>query len=416
VAKLQKKHKHLLPILIVGGAAALVAWLVMDSLMSYEPEPPQPIQVPPVNVRVMTVSQIAEMPDTFDLPAVVEANRVVTVSAEVAGRVEKIYCREGDPCEGPTDNAEPKPLIALNRDLLQAEFERAQAVAERARKNFEKVENLWKQGAGTEQGLIDAQTDMIAARATSQLAKAQLKRAIILPPISGVLDQVMVEQGEYVQPGNPLVKIVDVDTVKVVAMVPEQDIAHIRIGSPAEVFTDSFQATPDHTGEVTYISQLADQRTRATRVEVTLKNKERELRSGRIVKVRLARRILRDVIMVPLEAVIPLENGKEVYVAVPGPGGEPIAERREIQINTRFIRPMPKPAGMDGSPDRSIQAVQVLPWPPGSKHRGLHVGDRLIIKGHQFVAPEQALAILDDNDTPDDATPTMSGGPTGDDS
>jgi RND family efflux transporter MFP subunit len=399
--------------------ALAVGGVIMSGLLTYKPETPAAAKVPPVNVRVMPLRQIPEMPDTFDLPAVVEANRVVTVSAEVAGRIEQINCKEGETCMSPADSKSgkpPTPLIVLNTDLIRAELERAQAEAERAKKNHGKVERLWKQGAGTEQGVIDAKADMIATRAAEKLANVRLKRASILPPISGVLDQIMVEQGEYVQVGDPVAKIVDIDTVKVVAMVPEQDIAYIKIGSPGQVFADSRHSKPDHTGAVTYISQLADRRTRATRVEITLNNKRRTLRSGRILKIRLTRRVLHNVLMVPLEAVIPLENGKAVYVVEKGQDGNQVARRRKVRVNTRLIKPAPKPEGMGGDPEKTIQTIQILPWPASDKRRGVRAGDRLIIKGHPLVAPGQAVTITDGRSKTTATTPPATGGRTGDDS
>jgi multidrug efflux pump subunit AcrA (membrane-fusion protein) len=78
-------------------------------------------------------------------------------------------------------------------------------------------------------------------------------------------------------------------------------------------------------GEITYISELADSQTLTTRVELTIDNSEQAVRSGQIVRVRLTRRVLREVIMIPLEAVIPTEQGRFVYLAE---GGRAAQRRR----------------------------------------------------------------------------------------
>ena len=61
-----------------------------------------PTETPAVKVSVMTVAAEPELADTFDLPAVVEPNRVVTVSAEVDGRVEWIGPKKGTPVHAGT--------------------------------------------------------------------------------------------------------------------------------------------------------------------------------------------------------------------------------------------------------------------------------------------------------------------------
>ena len=89
------------------------------------------------------------------------------------------------------------------------------------------------------------------------------------------------------------------------------------------------------------------------------------LHSGQIVRVVLTRRVLRDVLMIPLEAVIPLEEGYVVYVA----DAKGRAERREVTLG--LIR------------GRSVQAVD-----------GLAAGDLLIVEGHRFIGPDQPINIV----------------------
>src|SRR3990172_2696970 len=78
-------------VLILGVLAALAAVARMPSRKREVP----PSEPPPVNVTVMTVTAEPELPETFTLPGVIEPNRVVDVSAEVAGRIERIPLEEG---------------------------------------------------------------------------------------------------------------------------------------------------------------------------------------------------------------------------------------------------------------------------------------------------------------------------------
>jgi membrane fusion protein (multidrug efflux system) len=139
-------------------------------------------------------------------------------------------------------------------------------------------------------------------------------------------------------------------------------------------------------GTISFISELADPQTRSTRMEVLLENKERLLRSGQIVRARLTRRILKDAILIPLLAVIPMEDGMAVYV-VTSPEGVPKttqAERRQVELRT-----------IKG--DR----VQVT--------AGLQPGDKLIIAGHRFVAPGQKVNIVSQTDPKRQTTPSGTG-------
>jgi len=387
--------KRILPALVVLGAAAAVAVLVHWVVTSQQPPARPAVEVPPVDVTVQVVRALPAVPDTMTLFAVVEPNRVVRVCAEVAGRIEKVNYEEGAECGPRAPKAgEPPPLAELNADLLRAELKSAQAMAELAEAAYQRIKKYREKGGGTPQDLDKARAEKSARTAALELTQARLDRTRIYAPVSGVFDKLLAEEGEYVGPGDPVARIVDMATVKVAAQVPERDIPFFKVGDRAEVFADIEGATKKLHGPITYIGQLADDKTRATRIEITLDNRRRALRSGAIVRARLTRRVLRNVIMIPLAAVIPLEDAKAVYVVEDG-----AAVRREVTIDTRFIRTAAQlERGRDETEESSEQVIQVT--------RGLKPGDLLIVAGHRFVTTGQAVNVIG---APNDESPSGPG-------
>jgi len=227
--------------------------------------------------------------------------------------------------------------------------------------------NLVKQDATPRRDLENATTQLAISKARLEEVRARLDRTSILAPTAGVLNELLVEEGEYVDAGKAVAEVVDTHTVKVVVDVPERDIAFFAVGQKAGVFVDVKGEKISLIGTITFISELADAKTRSTRMEITLENKERLLRSGQIVLVRLTRRTLKNAILVPLLAVIPMEDSKAVYVV-----NSTEAERREVELGI-----------IKGD------LVQVK--------RGLESGDRLIIAGHRFVAPGQKVNVVSEN-------------------
>jgi len=345
-------------VIIIFAAVAVLT--VITKLPKRKRDAP-PAAAAPVNVSVMTVIAEPQLADTFDLPAVVEPNRIVTVSAEVAGRIERIGPKKG------SDVRAGDLLIQLNADLVRPEFEIVKAQVERDQIEFDRMTNLVKENATTRRDLDNATTQLAISKARLDGIRARLDRTRILAPTGGVLNNLLVEEGEYVSPGDPLAEVVDTDTVKVVVEVPERDIAFFAVGEKAEVFVNAKGEESSQVGTITFISELADPRTRSTRMEITLQNKERLLRSGQIVRVHLTRRILKDAVLIPLLAVIPMENSKAVYVV-----SSTEAQRREVELGI-----------IKGN------SVQVT--------RGLEPGDRLIIAGHRFVAPGQKVNVVLEN-------------------
>jgi len=319
-----------------------------------------PAEVPPVKVSVMPVVAQPAFVDAFELPGVVEPNKVVEVSAESDGKVEWIGPKKGAVVR------KGEPLIRLNTELLEAQFQMAQAQAKNSQTEFDRIKGLVEKGASPSRDLDAASTQLTITRAQLEEARVRLTRARIAAPTTGVLNDVPVEEGEYVtlMPRTTVAEIVDTSVVKVAAEVPERDIAFLSVGDKADVLVDIKGCQTTLTGTTTFISQVANPRTRSTRLEITLPNQEGSLRSGQIVHVRLTRQILKDAILIPLLAVIPMEDGKAVYVVE----------------SSKAVRRLVELGSIKG--DR----VQV--------RNGLQPGDQLIVAGHRFVAPGQNVDVV----------------------
>jgi len=351
----KRGRKILISAVIVGCAVAVVVAIALLPAQKMEATSAPP---PPVNVEAQVVQTLPELPDRFDLPAVVEPNRVVNVAAEVPGRIESIPLAEGAPCK------EGDPLVVLNTELLKADCDCAGAAEQNNTAKYNRLYNLHKDGAVTDRDLEQAQADMLSSKAQLQAAKARLDRSTILAPISGIVNRIPVEKGEYVQQGTVVAEIVDLATAKLVAQVPELDVQFLEVGGQAQIVADVRGEKKEFAGTISYISELADTQTRASRLEIAVDNSARVLRSGHIVRAMLTRTVLKDVVLVPLEAVIPMEDGKCVYVVEEGK-----AQRRDVTLGV--IR------------GRSVQIAS-----------GLAAGDTLIVSGHRFVAPGQAVNVV----------------------
>jgi membrane fusion protein (multidrug efflux system) len=346
--------RNIVKVIIIVVAVAVIA-IIMKMPPRKKDAPPAP--APPVNVTVMTVAAEAEFPDTFELPAIVEPNRVVAVSAEVEGRVERIPCKEG--CAVKAGDL----LIELNDDLIRPAFEVAEAQEKRNQIERDRMKNLVDDEATSQRDLDDAETQLAISKAQLQQARASLERTRIIAPIGGILNDVLVEEGEYVQVGTPVAELVETDTVKVVVEVPERDIIYFDTGRKAEVLAHTRDGHKWLTGETTFISELADSQTRSTRMEITLENKQGLIRSGQIVSIRLTRRLLKDAVLIPLLAVVPMEEGNAVYV-----------------VNSTEV-------------ERKMVVLGIIKGDRVQIKSGIKPGDRLIIAGHRFIAPGQKVNI-----------------------
>ncbi len=312
--------------------------------------------LPPVNVKVEPIVPAAQR-DEIRLPAVLEPYRVVKVAAEVDGRVEKIGPEGAD--------VEPNQALAwLNADLIQAGYDQALAKHELDAHELERYQGLDQRGVATDIEMYRARAAEAISKALLTRAREHLKRTIIRSPMAGVLNDMLVEPGEFVGSGKPVAEVMDIDRFKAVVNLPERDVVHVRVGQKVRVLVDALDGL-ELDGKVTYISSCSDQRCRTFRTEITADNRERRARAGLIVRVVLLRKIIEQAIMIPLVSVIPTEAGYQVYVTEAGK-----AVQRAVKIGLIVG-------------DR-VQAVS-----------GLKAGDKLIIDGHRLVGDGSPVRVVE---------------------
>ena len=369
--------KWWIPALVFFGGLVALAVLVVV-LMPPETTPGVSTP-PPINVYVEEVATIPEVEDYFEINGVVEPHRDVGVAAEVAGRIESHGTADKPLKEG--DYVQPGDVILrINTDLLQAEFNRYDAQRRFDAAELERTIELNRRQVATAREVDEARTRWQISQAAYETAQAQLDRSIVKSPIPGVLNDLPVEVGEYVQPGDVVANIVQDDPVKVVVHVPERNIRYLSVGDQhmimdkltGPVLSQNGGSEPPEKwrGTITFISATADAATNTTRVELTVPNprdgENRRLRSGLIVLTRLTRQVLKDVIMVPLRVLIPQpSNGGQQYVVFVNVDG--VAEQR-IVVPGQIRGNMVTIVGGDLKP-----------------------GEKLIIEGHRYVGPGQAL-------------------------
>ncbi len=122
------------------------------------------------------------------------------------------------------------------------------------------------------------------------LAKLQLDYATLYSPLSGMVLSKNVEDGEYVQPGTPVITAADLATVYIRAYIEESDLGRVKLGEPAKVTTDSYPGK-SYKGRVSFIASEAEFTPRTVqtrgervklvyRIKIDVNNPKQELKPG----------------------------------------------------------------------------------------------------------------------------------------
>lgn len=162
-----------------------------------------------------------------------------------------------------------------------------------------------------------SRTGLTAAKLALDKAQYRLDQCRIHAPFDGVLGNQDVCTGRQVSAGTALFTLVDLSTVRIAAQCLENEVAHIRLNSAADVALAAF---PGETfkGRVVSINPIVDEKTRTCRVTVNVDNADGRIKAGMYAEVRLEAARYADKLLVPRKAVLERDNRTLVFIAREG--------------------------------------------------------------------------------------------------
>lgn len=239
------------------------------------------------------------------------ANETVVISTEISGRISRIAFREGEAVKA------GDVLVELDDAILKAELDKVRSDLSLARANRERASTLATQGSGTQRARDETEAAYQAQQANLALAEARLQKAVLTAPLSGVVGLRNVSVGAYVTPGQRIVELSEVNTLKVDFRVPELNSAQIRVGQKILITAD---AAPGATfeGNIYAIDPIVDINGRAIRVRAQVPNRDGRLSPGFFARIRIVLEQRQNAMLVPESAIIPSDQKVLVYRVVNG--------------------------------------------------------------------------------------------------
>lgn len=164
-------------------------------------------------------------------------------------------------------------------DLARQEQDRNAPLAQKRAIADSDFQKLVTDSAGREAAVA-------AATARRDIAKKALTDAAILAPFSGVVAERMVEPGEYVRPDSPVVRLVDMATLRLVLNVPETEVIALAAGQTVEFTTPAWPGRT-FTGTLRFLGAAMREASRDLVVEAEVENKDGALRPGFFTEARI---------------------------------------------------------------------------------------------------------------------------------
>jgi RND family efflux transporter MFP subunit len=287
---------------------------------------------------------------------------MVDVKSEVGGTLIAAYFREGDLVRKGQLLAEIDPAnyrLALEQanavaNVAEAGLERTHVMAEHARREKERADNLLKTGGITEKDHQAASTGIKEAETQVRFAEAQIKQAraavsihekairdcTIVAPADGHVQKKFFDQGSLLAPGSPIYTLVDNSRLELECLLPSYRLAEIRIGQRAE-FTTPTYGERRFVGAVLAINPMIEADNRSIKLILRVDNPGAELRTGMYARGDIEVGRQPEAMVVPRTALLSEKEeaaSGSVYVVHDGKASRRAVQVGGIQLDRVWIR------------------------------------------------------------------------------
>lgn len=253
----------------------------------------------------------------------IEAIQSIELRPEVSGRITDILIREGQEVGAGT------ALFKVDDAELKAQAAQADAERQLARQALERTKQLITQNASSASDLEQAEAKSRGADANYDLLKTRLDRTVVRAPFGGVIGRRLVSIGTYVSPQTPLITLQSVNPQYASFDVPERYADRLRRG---QLVSFQVAALPgkNFSGEVVFVDPVVALPGRTILIKARVPNSEHQLQAGMFIEARLATDIRPNAVVVPEDALLPMQGSTFVWVIKSGK-----ADRRQVGVGVR---------------------------------------------------------------------------------
>ncbi|HUI29651.1 MAG TPA: efflux RND transporter periplasmic adaptor subunit [Candidatus Acidoferrales bacterium] len=308
-------------------------------------------------VSVATVDK-REIADSIDIVGTIDANNDVAIVSEAQGKVTKVFADVGD------YRAAGSVLIQIDDELALAAMNAAKVNFEKAKKDHERFQELYKDKAVTDAQLENAELAYETADDQYVVARRQYENTRVTAPISGIVTSRVVDVGTYVNSKTVVADIVDISKLKTTVNVDEHDVFGLKVGDRVEISTGIYPGVR-FSGFIKTISVKGDA-SHTYPVEVDFSNgKEHPLKAGMFAHVLFAKRFDGQCLTIPRQALVGSVEEPQVYTVENG-----IARLRNVVIGSAY--------------DNYLEVLD-----------GLHEGETVVINGQNNLQDGSKVSIVE---------------------
>ncbi|WP_027393930.1 efflux RND transporter periplasmic adaptor subunit [Aquimarina latercula] len=263
----------------------------------------------------------------LELQGSVETKKNIVLYPETSGTLLKVFVKEGQRV------SKGQTLARIDDGGLSQQVAQMEVQAELAKTTYERQKKLWEQKIGSEIQYLQAKTTYESSKNGVDQMKRQLARSVVTAPFSGIVDDVIAEQGSVVAPGQTeLIRIVNLNDMYIEIEVPETYISSIVKGKEAKVHFPILGTTIDT--KIRQVGNYINPNNRSFTVEVSVPNKDGIIKPNLTAKVKINDYTSEKAILIPQSIISENSEGDQYAYVTSGKDAKNIAEAKRTIVKT----------------------------------------------------------------------------------
>ncbi|MDA9358894.1 efflux RND transporter periplasmic adaptor subunit [Flavobacteriaceae bacterium] len=292
----------------------------------------------------------------------IETDKNILIYPEIPGLLKKIHVSEGQKVTQGTLLAE------ISDGGLRDQLEQLKLQLKLAKTTFERQQRLWKQKIGSEIQFLQAKTNYLSIEKSVSQMKDQVAKTKITAPFDGVIDHIVADRGSNLTPGmTPIIRIINLDQMKVAAEIPEIHLPNIHTNTSAVVSVPVLGTQYEE--RVSVVGNFINPNNRSFRVEISLDNKEQMLKPNMTALIEVNDYNNPKAVLVSIKNILENQAGASyVYKLV-----EEDAAQNTYRVEKTFVK-------LGKSSNNKVEILS-----------GLQAGDRIVEDGIRLVKDQQLV-------------------------
>ena len=292
----------------------------------------------------------------------IETDKNVVIYPEIPGLLKKIHVKEGQQV------TEGTLLAEISDGGLIDQLDQLKLQLKLAKTTYNRQKRLWNQKIGSEIQFLQAKTNYLSLQKSVSQMNDQVTKTKITAPFDGIIDHIIADSGSNLSPGmTPILRVVNLDQMKVAAEIPEMHLPNIQKNTSAIVSVPVLGIQFNEV--VANVGNFINPNNRSFRVEISINNENGALKPNMTVEIKVNDYKNPEAILVPIKDVLENQNGESyVYLL------EVYDEANDIyKVVKTFVK-------LGKTSDNKIEIIE-----------GLEVGDKIVEEGIRLIKDQQLV-------------------------